>query len=122
MKKVTGPKVRLVDPTGVALAGVPPELTVTLENVAVACREGLMAVAVEASLATAMAITGNEAARWCGGWNARDPERGFERGGTTPTSVVMASFGVFTAGRPAVSGRDRTDVRRGRHEKFRSGC
>ncbi len=89
MKKVDGPKVRLVDPIDVALAGVPAELTVTLANVAQACREGLMAVAVEAGLATAMAIMGDEAARLCGGWNARDPQRGFERGGTTATSVVL---------------------------------
>ncbi len=89
MKKVDGPKVRLVDPIDVALAGVPAELTVTLANVAQACREGLMAVAVEAGLATAMAIMGDEAARLCGGWNARDPQRGFERDGTTATSVVL---------------------------------
>ena len=124
MKKITGPKVRLVDPTDVALAGVPAELTVTLANVAAACREGLMAVAVEAGLATAMAIMSDEATRLCGGWNARDPQRCHERGGTTPTSVAMggqrlpvrrprvhavedgtragevplSSFGVFTQG------------------------
>jgi transposase-like protein len=48
-----------------------------------------MAVAVEAGLATALAIMNEEADALCGLWNARDPERGHVRGGTTPTSVVM---------------------------------
>src|SRR4051794_26585838 len=89
MKKVDGPAVRLVDRTDAALAGVPAELAVTLRDVASACREGLMAVAVEAGLATALAIMTDEAARLCGPWNARDAERVCERGGTTATSVVM---------------------------------
>lgn len=121
MKNVDGPAVRLVDETDVALAGVPAELVVTLTDVAAACREGLMAVAVEAGLATAMAIMAEEAAGLCGEWNARDPDRSHVRGGTTETSVVMggqrlpirrprvratdgsgevplASFGVFAQG------------------------
>src|SRR5215207_10098079 len=53
------------------------------------CREGLMAVAVEAGLAAALAIMGEEADALCGAWNARHAERGHERGGTTATSVVM---------------------------------
>ncbi len=89
MKKVDGPAVRLVDATDAALAGVPAELAVTLRDVAGACREGLMAVAVEAGLATALAIMADEAARLCGPWNARDAQRDCERGGTTATSVVM---------------------------------
>jgi hypothetical protein len=89
MKKVDGPAVRLVDATDAALAGVPGELAVTLVDIAGACREGLMAVAVEAGLATALAIMADEAAQLCGAWNARDAERACERGGTTATSVVM---------------------------------
>src|SRR3954471_1025787 len=89
MKKVDGPAVRLVDATDAALAGVPGELAVTLVDIAGACREGLMAVAVEAGLATALAIMADEAAQLCGPWNARDVERACERGGTTATSVVM---------------------------------
>lgn len=89
MKKVDGSAVRLVDENDVALAGLPDELSVTLTDIAAACREGLMAVAVEAGLATAMAIMGEEAAALCGAWNARDPERAHVRGGTTATSVVM---------------------------------
>src|SRR5436190_22416355 len=89
MKKVDGPAVRLVDATDAALAGVPGELAVTLTDIAAACREGLMAVAVEAGLATAMAIMAEEAAGLCGAWNARDPERCHVRGGTTETSVPM---------------------------------
>src|SRR4051794_41240293 len=89
MKKVDGPAVRLADATDAALAGVPGELAVTLVDVAAACREGLMAVAVEAGLATALAIMNDEAARLCGPWNARDAQRDCERGGTTATSVVM---------------------------------
>lgn len=58
-------------------------------GIAEACREGLMAVAVEAGLATALAIMNQEVDALCGGWNARDSERGHVRGGTTPTSVVM---------------------------------
>jgi putative transposase len=89
MKKVDGPAVRLVDAADAALVGVPAELAVTLRDIAGACREGLMAVAVEAGLATALAIMADEAARLCGPWNARDAERACERGGTTATSVVM---------------------------------
>src|SRR3954451_5383053 len=89
MKKVDGPAVRLADATDAALAGVPGELAGTLVDIAGACREGLMAVAVEAGLATALAIMSDEAARLCGPWNARDAERDCERGGTTATSVVM---------------------------------
>ena len=63
MKKVDGPAVRLVDATDETLAGVLPEtLAVTLSGIAQACREGLMAVAVEAGLAAALAIMREEAA------------------------------------------------------------
>jgi putative transposase len=90
MKKVDGPAVRLVDATDETLAGVLPEtLAVTLGGIAEACREGLMAVAVEAGLATALAIMQQEADALCGAWNARRVERTCERGGTTATSVVM---------------------------------
>src|SRR3954453_15766315 len=89
MKKVDGPAVRLVDRTDAALAGVPAELAETLRAVASAGRGGLMAVGVEAGLATALAIMVDEAAQLCGPWNARDTERVCERGGTTATSVVM---------------------------------
>ena len=121
MKNVDGPAVRLVDESDAALAAMPAELAVTLSDIASACREGLMAVAVEAGLATAMAIMADEAAGLCGEWNARDPERSHVRGGTTSSSVVMggqelpirrprvratdgsgevplASFGVFAQG------------------------
>ena len=90
MKTTDGPAVRLVDATDEALAEfVPDELAVTLGGIAEACREGLMAVAVETGLATALAIMGEEADGLCGSWNARDPERSHVRGGTTATSVVM---------------------------------
>jgi putative transposase len=90
MKNVDGPAVRLVDETDEMLAAVLPEsLAVQLGGIAEVCREGLMAVAVEAGLATALAIMNEEADALCGAWNARDPERDHERGGTTPTSVVM---------------------------------
>src|SRR3954447_15191273 len=98
MKKVDGPAVRLVDATDAALAGVPAELAVTLVDIVGACREGLMAGAVEAGrggvgagVAPALAIRSDEAAGLCGPWNARDAERACERGGTTATSVVMGS-------------------------------
>ncbi len=81
---------RLVDETDGHLAEVlPGELAVELAGIAGLCREGLMAVAVEAGLATAMAMMASEAEALCGGWNARDPERTHVRGGTAPTSVVM---------------------------------
>jgi transposase-like protein len=90
MKKVDETTaVRLVDESDVALAGLPDELAVTLGGIAELCREGLMAVAVEAGLATAAAIMAEEVTGLVGGWNARDPHRSMERGGTTPTSVVM---------------------------------
>src|ERR1019366_340883 len=89
MKNVDGPAVRLVDEADVELAGLPAELSVTLAGIAELCREGLMAVAVEAGLATAAAIMAEEVTGLVGGWNARDPHRSMERGGTTPTSVVM---------------------------------
>ena len=62
VKNVDGPAVRLVDDTDAALAAMPGELAVTLVDIAAACREGLMAVAVEAGLATAVAIMADEAA------------------------------------------------------------
>lgn len=90
MKTTDGPAVRLVDATDEALAEfVADELAVTLGGIAEACREGLLAVAVEAGLATALAIMGEEADALCGPWNARDLERDHVRGGTTATSVVM---------------------------------
>lgn len=90
MKKVDEPAVRLVDAADERLAGVLGEgLAVQLGGIAEACRDGLMAVAVEAGLATAAAIMNAEADALCGEWNARDPERTHVRGGTTPTSVVM---------------------------------
>lgn len=67
---------RLVDSTDECLAELlPAELAVELGAIAGLCREGLMAVAVEAGLATAMAMMRSEAEALCGGWNARDPER-----------------------------------------------
>src|SRR5215207_3588569 len=72
------------------------------------CREGLMAVAVEAGLAAALAIMGEEADALCGAWNARDAERGHERGGTTVTSVVM--------------GGQRLPIRRPRVHAVEGGC
>ena len=48
-----------------------------------------MAVAVEAGLATALAIMADEAARCAGRGTPGTPERDCERGGTTATSVVM---------------------------------
>ena len=58
-------------------------LAVTLRGIVDLCREGLLAVAVEAGLATALAIM-NEEAALSGSWNARDPERTQERGETRP--------------------------------------
>ena len=90
MSNVDGPAVRLVDAADEKLGELLPEaLAVTLGGIAEACREGLMAVAVEAGLAAALAIMQEEAAAVCGAWNARDAERSCERGGTTATSVVM---------------------------------
>lgn len=112
MKKVDGPAVRLVDETDAGLAGVPGELAVTLTDIAAACREGLMAVAVEAGLATAVAIMGEEVAALCGAWNARDPERSHVRGGTTATSVVMGGQRLPIQ-RPRVHALDETGERAG---------
>jgi len=90
MKKLDRPAVRLVDSTDEHLAEVlPAELAVELAAIAGLCREGLMAVAVEAGLATAMAMMRSEAEALCGSWNARDPQRTHVRGGTAATSVVM---------------------------------
>ena len=90
MKKLDRSAVRLVDSVDEHLAEVlPAELVVELAGIAGLCREGLMAVAVEAGLAAAMAMMRSEAETLCGGWNARDPERTHKRGGTAPTSVVM---------------------------------
>lgn len=90
MKKLDRSAMRLVDETDEHLGEVlPAEFAVELAGIAGLCREGLMAVAVEAGLATAMAMMASEAETLCGGWNARDPERTHVRGGTAPTSVVM---------------------------------
>jgi transposase-like protein len=90
MKNVDGPAVRLVDETDAALAALLPDgLAVQLGGIAELCREGLMAVAVEAGMATAAAIMTEEIDGLVGGWNARDPQRTHQRGGTAPTSVPM---------------------------------
>ena len=106
MKKIDGPAVRLVDETDATLAEVLPDaLAVQLGGIAELCREGLMAVAVEAGMATAAAIMAEEVNSLVGGWNARDPERSHERGGTTPTSVVMGGQRLPIR-RPRVHGVD----------------
>ncbi len=90
MKKVDGSAVRLVDEADEWLAVVLGDhLAVELGEIAVLCREGLMALSVEAGLAAARAIMAEEADALCGPWNARDPERRHVRGGTTSASVVM---------------------------------
>ena len=100
MKNVDGPAVRLVDSTDERLAEfVPDELAVTLGAIAEVFREGLMAVAIEAGLATAVAIMNEEVDALCGAWNARDPECDHERGGTAPTSVVMGGHVCRSADR-----------------------
>jgi len=89
MKTTDGRGARLVAEIDERLAELLPEnLVLELGSVAAMCREGLMALSVEAGLAAA-AIMAEEAAALCGPWNARDPDRGFRRGGTAPTSVVM---------------------------------
>jgi len=105
MSNVDGPAGRLVDETDVALVGVPAELSVTLTDIAAVCREGLMAVAVEAGLATAAAIMAEEVTGLCGAWNARDPQRTHVRGGSTETSVPMGGQRIAIR-RPRVHGVD----------------
>ena len=90
MKNTDGPGVRLVDESDERLAALLPEsLMVELGSIAAICREGLMALAVEAGSAAAQAIMAQEATALCGPWNARDPEREHRRGGTAASSVVM---------------------------------
>jgi transposase-like protein len=90
MKNVDGPAVRLVDETDERLAELLPEnLAIELGSIAALCREGLMALSVEAGLAAALAIMAEEADALCGPWNARESDRTHRRGGTAPTSVVM---------------------------------
>lgn len=90
MKKLDRPGIRMVDSTDEHLAELlPPDLAIELGGIARLCRQGLMAAAVEAGMATAMAMMRNETETLCGTWNARDPQRTHVRGGTAPTSVVM---------------------------------
>ncbi len=90
MKKLDRPALRMVDSTDERLADVlPAELAIELGGIAQLCREGLMAVAVEAGMVAAMAMMRSETDMLCGTWNARDPERTHVRGGSAPTSVVM---------------------------------
>ncbi|MCP4962556.1 MAG: hypothetical protein GY925_25210, partial [Actinomycetia bacterium] len=79
---------------------LPESLAVELGSIAALCREGLMALSVEAGLAAAAAIMAEEADALCGPWNSRDPEREHRRGGTTASSVVMAA-NVSQSGVPA---------------------
>ena len=106
MKNVDGPAVRLVDETGERLTELLPDvLAIELGQIAALCREGLMALSVEAGLAAARAIMAEEADALCGTWNARDPERSHVRGGTTPSSVVMGGQRLAIK-RPRVHGVD----------------
>ncbi len=94
MKNLDRPAVRLVDETDERLAEVLPEnLAIELADVAAVCREGLLALSVEAGLAAAAAIMAQEADMLCGTWNARDSQRSHRRGGTAASSVVMAVNG-----------------------------
>ncbi|MCP3858990.1 MAG: hypothetical protein GY704_05010, partial [Phycisphaeraceae bacterium] len=89
-QKVDGPAVRLADePEIVHAERLPESLAVELGSIAALCREGLMALSVEAGLAAAAAIMAEEGDALCGPWNSRDPEREHRRGGTTASSVVM---------------------------------
>lgn len=82
MKKLDRPAVRLVDSVDERLTDLlPADLAIELGGIARLCREGLMAVAVEAGMATAMAMMRTETDSLCGTWNARDPERTHVRGG-----------------------------------------
>ncbi len=94
VKKADGLAVRLVDDTDAALAAMPGELVVTLSDVSAACREGLMAVAVEAGLATVMALMAEERLLGCAVAGAPGNQGGPMRGGTTATSVVMGAASV----------------------------
>ena len=106
MKKVDGSAVRLVDETDGRLAAVLADgLAIELGQVAALCREGLMALSVEAGLAAATVIMASEADVLCGPWNARDPERSHVRGGTAPASVVMGGQRLPIR-RPRVHGVD----------------
>lgn len=113
MKNVDGSAPRSVDDCADALAGVMGEtLDVQLGGIAEACREGLMAVAVETGLAVALVIMNTEAEELCGDWNARDPQRSHVRGGTTPTSVVMGGQRLPLR-RPRVHALDENGTRAG---------
>jgi hypothetical protein len=82
MKNVDGPAVRLVDETDQALAAMLPEsLSVQLGGIAEACREGLLAVAVVAGLATALAIM------------TKRPTRSAGAGTPGTRSVIMCGAG-----------------------------
>ncbi len=90
MKNVDGPAVRLVDESDEHLAALLPEtLTVELGQIAAVCREGLMALSVEAGIAAAQVIMAQEADASCGPWNARDNSRAHRRGGAAASSVVV---------------------------------
>lgn len=113
MKNVDGPAVRLVDETDERLAELlSDDLAIELGQIAALCREGLMALSVEAGLAAARAIMAEEADALCGAWNARDPERSHVRGGTTPSSVVMGGQRLPIK-RPRVHGVDGDGVNAG---------
>ncbi|WP_419838273.1 hypothetical protein [Candidatus Poriferisodalis sp.] len=89
MKNVDGSAVRLVDADDETLAGVLGDgLAVTLGGIAAACCEGLMAVAVEAGLATALAVMTQEADALGGAWNAR-----YIDGAKALNSAVRSVFG-----------------------------
>ena len=106
MKNLDRPAVRMVDSTDERLGEVlPPELAIELAGINQLCREGLMAVAVEAGMAAAMAMMREETDALCGPWNARDPERSHVRGGTAPTSLVMGGQ-KLPARRPRVRSTD----------------
>lgn len=105
---VTDDRLQVVDAAEVdeaVTSGLPDEVQVVLADIAGVAREGLLALSVTTGLAVLSEMMEAERAEVCGPIHAKDPERAFERGGTTPTSVVLGGRKIPIC-RPRVQATD----------------
>jgi len=105
-RNVSEENLRVVDDLDeVATSRLPEEVQLALGDIAVAAREGLLALSVSAGMAVLDEMMEQERTMLCGPLHVKDPERGFVRNGTAPTSVVLGGRKVPIR-RPRVAATD----------------
>ena len=105
-RNISEKKVRVVDEVADSELGrLPDEVQLALADIAEIAREGLLALSVSAGLAVLGEMMEVERTGFCGPRDAKDPDRAYVRGGSTPTSVVLGGRKVPIR-RPRVAATD----------------